>query len=562
MKRIFILLALFLTACEEELSIHERAAHEPLIESFTPISAPVGAEIIVTGRFLNDVHSATIGNVPVEIIQKVSASRLSLRVGADVSTGPLHLTNAAGTGSSAESFSCIYAVPEIRIADLPSSVDMGSVMLISGQHLNAARAVHFTSEGCEPHEAVIMTRSDRELVVKVPYVEKDHARISIEYFDGSAAVSTSLDHSPTMRIVKYVPKFDAYTFERSVVGTRLVLSGQYLNNVEKAFFGDVEAAIVAEPGQLSITVPAGDFPDGNNLVELRVVYFEGRESQVLKEDFVLFVPFIKIWKDKTTVTQGRWDGSSWCAFFSPETGLVYENSTWETQLDPVAVALKGTQWGAGNVPAPGVVSDSDYNSVPPYFFFSAGSDKAVTLQSPANSTGQLKNIYKENDSKTSITGGNSWPGTPILEFILLDKESANPAEVALYNRVIEGKLEKIDEETFAIDTEAKTLGGIAVGSKIKASYGSWNKSYTGWCDKQKDYTRDLANDPVDAVFIVVYYQNYGWDSKAPLSHIKRLGVLHITKVDWGLDAGQFRRSFVTFDCYWMKYDYDYTEIGL
>ena len=91
MKRILsqiLTLAVFATAVScEQLSLNEVPANEPVITSFTPQSAPIGAEIIVTGEYLHNVTAAYIGDVQVDITQKVSNTRLSIVVGQDVTSG-------------------------------------------------------------------------------------------------------------------------------------------------------------------------------------------------------------------------------------------------------------------------------------------------------------------------------------------------------------------------------------------------------------------------------------------------------------------------------------------
>lgn len=556
------LLAMF--SCET-LSIDEKTVSTPVIESFTPKAAPVGAEVVIYGDFLNDVTSASIGGVAVEIIEKVSNSRMSVRVGEDVNGGKIVLENPKGKGESSEAFTCTFAVPEITAASVVATIDMGSELLLAGSHLNSARSVEFYAAGYDKaHEAVILNQSDDEIVVKVPYVEAEDAVIVMTYFDGAEVKSTDRATAPATKVIKYIPAFDEYEFVRTTVGTQIELTGQYLNNIEKILFGETEAEFTAAADKIVITVPEGEFVDGPTEVKLQAVYFEGNETKTLKEDFIVYVPYIKIWKDKTTVCQARWDESPFTAFFSPETGRVYENKLWETELDPVAVTYKNIQWGSANIPKPGVVSDEEYNSVIPYFFFSAGaSDKAVTLQSPANSNGQLKNIYCENDSKTSITGKNNWTGTPILGYKVLDKASENEAEVKLYNDIITGDPEdiKIDETTFRIDIENNTLGGIAAGTMSGAS-SSCNKSKVGWCVEKFDDFSDAKDYRLDVVILVAYYTNCGYSAETPLANIKRLGIIHLKEADWGIEnSATYGRTFLTFNCYWQKRDYDYSKLA-
>ena len=78
----------------------------------------------------------------------------------------------------------------------------------------------------------------------------------------------------------------------------------------------------------------------------------------------------------------------------------YSNDVWSQEVDIIAAAGKNTCKTA-NIP---VVSETDYNSVNPYFFISGSSSKFnLAINSPANSNGQLKNF--KTSGKASITGG-------------------------------------------------------------------------------------------------------------------------------------------------------------
>ena len=82
-----------------------------------------------------------------------------------------------------------------------------------------------------------------------------------------------------------------------------------------------------------------------------------------------------------------------------------------------------------------------------------------------------------------------------------------------------------------------------------------------WCDHQ---TAELKDDPgykTDAVFLVAYYSNNGFDKEQPAKNIRRLGILHVTGIDWGVyNNSNFGSTRVTFNCYWQKYDYDYSKL--
>lgn len=562
----FLSIFLMLFASCETLRIDEQIEKEPVILSFTPKAAPIGATVLVEGQYLNDVIKAEIGGVEVEIKEKVSNTKMYIKVVQGVKSGKLALTNNVGKGESEDVFTCSFAVPQVYGNLLQESVLMGENILIPGKNLNSVIEVLFTADGySEPHKASLINQEDDELVVKVPYVEKSKSFITLVYFDGSENVSTELSSAPNIEVIRNEPSFDAYTFTKTAVGRSLVLTGTYLNNIEKVLVGEHEAVFFAEPRKLTFTIPAGDFKDGETVVAIKIVYFDGNEQEVLADNFVVFVPYVKYWEGMQIVCQGRTEASSFASFFSPENGKIYENAKWKTDLDPIAIKYANSQWGSSNTPKAGVVKDEDYNSVLPYFFFSAVSGNVIQLNSPANSNSQLKNFYinavnpegtASNDNR--VPGGNTtMPGTPILAFRYLNPASSDANETALIDKVLKGEIENINEDLFPIDIDAKTIAGISVSSMsggIKSS---------SWCDHQ---TASLTNNlgyEANAVFMVAYYHNNSFVKDNPTTGIKRLGFLHVKTIDWmvyNASTPNYGSTTVTFNCYWQKYDYNYEKL--
>ena len=560
-KYILILSALTAVLACDAISVEESVEHAPVITSFTPQSGPAGTVVDIQGEYLQDVTEAYIGTVKVDIVSKISSTFLKVEVDQSVTSGPVKLVNTTGDGLSDGSFSATFAVPAITASLLQESAEMGSNIMINGDHLSSATAVLFTAEGyTDAHQAEIVTRNADEIIVKVPYVEAENAKITLKYYDGSAQAETPLAGAPAIKIIRYVPHFNDFSFEKTAVGRSVTLAGEYLNNVDRITVGEWEAPIYKSANSLTFTIPAGDFADGETVVALKAWYFDNNESVTLAPDFTVFVPFVKFWENVVAWCQGRVEQNSYASFFSPENGKLYENAKWKTDLDPVAMELHGSQWGSANQPKAGVVSDSQYNSVVPYLFFSAVSGNVLQINSPANSNGQLKNFFTAatgtpaNDYR--VPGGNdNIPGTPILAFRPLS--TANETENALIQKVLADQIEKIDEATFPIDVENSRIAGISV-----SSFAGGVKSSV-FCDHQ---TATMVDDPgykLDAVILVAYYNNYGYNPDSRASGIRRLGLLHIKQIDWGVyNNSNLGASAVTFDCYWQKYDYDYSKVNL
>lgn len=543
----------FLCGCDST-SMKDVAISSPEVLSFSPESGSIGSEVIVTGEYLDDVVSATIGGGKVTILQKVSNQRLSLKVTDQARSGKIVLTNSIGEGVSEAEFTLEYPAPVVSQTGVPSEVEMGNNLLLSGSHMNVVSAVLFTAAegGTAGNEAEIVSQNENEIVVKVPYVESDRAMVTFKYFNGTENVETSSSSAPQLTVKRYEPEVTTNVFEPANVGDVVVLEGTYLNKIDKVLVGDIECKIMSKTeSELQFVVPTSDsFKNGDNIVPLKISYFDGRETPVLKEEFIVRVAFVYYWENKTIYAQA----GETSAFFSPETGLVYSNDVWSKDVDPIAAAGKNT-CDPANIPS---VSEKDYNSVNPYIFISGSSSKYnLAINSPANSNGQLKN-FKTSD-KASITGGSSYYGTPALSFAYLDPE-ANPDCAELVNNVKIGNIKNIDEKTFPLDVGKKTCAGIKPSVSAAPTTDIWAK-------EEFEAGVNKTNVKLDAVFLVFYYNVKGYDNKAtdknPVRDVKRIGLMYIKSADFKMKEGTEKdpsASSITFDMYWQKQDYDYSKV--
>lgn len=543
----------FLCGCDST-SMKDVSISSPEVLSFSPESGSIGSEVIVTGEYLDDVVSATIGGGKVTILQKVSNQRLSLKVTDQARSGKIVLTNSIGEGVSEAEFTLEYPAPVVSQTGVPSEVEMGNNLLLSGSHMNVVSAVLFTAAegGTAGNEAEIVSQNENEIVVKVPYVESDRAVVTFKYFNGTENVETSSSSAPQLTVKRYEPEVTTTVFEPANVGDVVVLEGTYLNKIDKVLVGDIECKIMSKTeSELQFVVPTSDsFKNGDNIVPLKISYFDGRETPVLAEKFIVRVAFVYYWENKTIYAQA----GETSAFFSPETGQVYSNDVWSKDVDPIAAAGKNT-CDPANIPS---VSEKDYNSVNPYIFISGSSSKYnLAINSPANSNGQLKN-FKTSD-KASITGGSSYYGTPALSFAYLDPE-ANPDCAELVNNVKIGNIKNIDEKTFPLDVEKKTCAGIKPSVSAAPTTDIWAK-------EEFEAGVNKTNVKIDAVFLVFYYNVKGYDNKAtdknPVRDVKRIGLMYIKSADFKMKEGTEKdpsASSITFDMYWQKQDYDYSKV--
>lgn len=536
-----------LTGCEKE-SMNEFVETAPKVASFTPAEGYAGCEVTIIGEALNNVVAAKIGDTDAEIAQRLSDKRISIRVPAMAPSGKITLLNAKGSGVSATDFTVTYPAPAPTLSELPEEVELSSNLLIFGDRMSVITRVLFKAEGHEAHEAEKVSQNDREIVVRVPYVEADDATIQFEYYDGTKLAIADGNAAGAIKVARFQPKVATVSATTAAIGDIVTLEGEYLDKVDRVLLDGAECMVTLQtPEALKFVVPELDsFADGENTAKLEIEYFDGGETATVNSGFVVNVPRVLFWEDRKVWGQGR-DVEEMTSFFSPQTGICYSNSLWRT-LDAVSYQHQASTCSANQVPA---VSQEEYESVVPYLFFTGVSAGQLQLNSPAGSASMLKNIFWENNSANDyrVTGANgNCYGTPVLGFLTLD--ASKPEHAELINKVATGTLDRLDQETYPIDTEAKTCGNIAIGSI------SNNVKDTQFAPGLFTVGQEKDTD-LDAYIMVFYYNHKGLNSSNRSENIRRMGVLHIKHIDFKLynNTNAPSSSSITFDMYWMKRDY-------
>ena len=538
--------SLALASCDNT-SMIEYIDTAPVIDSFVPSEGHAGCEITVTGASLNNVVKATVGGEEAEIVRRISDKNIIIRVPSLTVTGPITLSNSVGTGKSANNFILTYPAPEVDSSRFPEQIEVSSKLLMYGKKMGVITRVFFQAEGYEPHEAEILSSTEREIVVTVPYVEDDDVDMLLEYFDGKDFVTFN-PFEWKVEMLRNQPVVSQISHQNAKVGDLVVLTGKYLDKITRVLVDDEECDVTSKNSkQLKFMVPhLASYIDGENVSILSIEYADGTETRVLNPEFKVVVPAILIWEDRTVWAQGK-DVEQFTSFFSPQTGLTYSNSLWR-KLDAVSYQYQAATCSAVQKPA---VTEDEYNSVVPYFFFTGVSAGNLQLNSPAGSTSMLRNIFMADNSKAEdrVTGQNGdCYGTPVLTFLTLSEE--NSAHSTLINLVRSKSLSGLDEEHYPIDTEAKKMGNINIGSMANSLKDTSFAPGVFTVGEEK-------NTDLDAYILVLYYNSQGLDSDNRALNVKRAGVLHIKHIDFRLNNGTNTpsSSSITFDMYWMKQDY-------
>ena len=114
-------------------------------------------------------------------------------------------------------------------------------------------------------------------------------------------METSSSSAPKLTVKRYQPEVTTTVFEPANVGDMVVLEGAYLNKIDKVLLGDIECTITLQTEtELKFVVPTSDsFKNGDNMVPLKISYFDGRETPTLTDEFIVRVAFVYYWENRT-----------------------------------------------------------------------------------------------------------------------------------------------------------------------------------------------------------------------------------------------------------------------
>lgn len=146
------------------LAVSRNSSAQFRIVAFAPTRGKAGDEVVIFGSgFIADPaqNSVSFNGAPATITA-ASANALTVTVPSGVTTGPISVSNANGSGVTAQPF--IVVVPPVITAVNPSSVSRGATTRIevSGAQLATTRAITFAQSGLS---ARFLTGSDNLLSV-------------------------------------------------------------------------------------------------------------------------------------------------------------------------------------------------------------------------------------------------------------------------------------------------------------------------------------------------------------------------------------------------------------
>lgn len=410
---IFLLCALALTAvfsgCDEEEFVAgdiREAIAEPVISEFTPQTGSAGTTILVKGDNLATVNHAYIGGIETKIENRISNSQILLKViGLEV-TGPIKLVNNKGESQSSGNFAMQYVVPAISaITPNQTGFTLRDKVTITGTNLKAVLEFYFGTVKAE-----VLSLSDTQAEITVPFVEADKARIRLKYYgEGTEKyVESALEYDMLKPVVE--PTIASVPDEVEE-GNTFVITGEDLDRINKVLFGDIELVIEsASFDQVVVLFPEGIL-EADTYDQLIAIH-NGTVQLVLNPNFLAtMVPLYPYYFWQNIELSAHEGGST---FFSAKDGMAFDNCS-----------------------APSFVNDLDFSG----YITNA---RYFTIYGPHNTTNVLRN-YKCGETGLDELMGNAYLSIE-TRFRVLDPNNA--AHQPLIAKVKDGNIDDVNIELF------------------------------------------------------------------------------------------------------------------
>lgn len=172
-------------------SISRTAAAGVVVASFTPTYGPAGTQVTISGSGFDAtpaLNTVTIGGAGA-VVSSATDSTLVVTVPLGADTGPVAVTVAGNTGTSAQSFTVFK--PEVTSVS-PLLVDPGTPVTVTGANLDLAPGSTSVSVGATG--ATITSLSNTQAVFTAPTGGSGHVTVSTSY--GQATSSSILTVVP------------------------------------------------------------------------------------------------------------------------------------------------------------------------------------------------------------------------------------------------------------------------------------------------------------------------------------------------------------------------------
>ncbi len=237
----------------------------PTATGFSPSSGPSGTSVTVAGTGLDRISQLKIGNTSQTITSK-TASQLVFAVGAVTQTGVVTLTDALSNTITLGTFNVVLPGPPTVTGFVPMAGTASSFVRISGTNLGVITSVQFNGVT----SASLSSITDTSVSALVPGGASS-GPLTVTTLAGSTVSAESFTVIPSSTLTSMSPL-------SGILGTPVVLTGTYLDDVAEVSFGSVEAPFTIDsPTQITTAVPGGS--RGAEKVKITGLHGEARTKE-------------------------------------------------------------------------------------------------------------------------------------------------------------------------------------------------------------------------------------------------------------------------------------------
>ena len=237
----------------------------PSISSFSPISGAVGTQVTINGTSFSSATAVKFNGVSASGFTIVSSTEIRANVPPGASSGPISVTNAAGSVTSASNFTVLF--PPIVSSFTPASGVVGTEVTINGSFFSAAIEVKFNGTLAPGFNIV----SETEIRATVP-AGAATGKISVTNADGTGTSASDFTVIQTATISSFTPDIGPPSTEVTITGshftgtTDVQFNGSSVSAFTVSFDTQIRATAPAgaATGPISVTNPAGTGTSGSN----------------------------------------------------------------------------------------------------------------------------------------------------------------------------------------------------------------------------------------------------------------------------------------------------------
>ncbi|MFT3765888.1 MAG: IPT/TIG domain-containing protein [Minicystis sp.] len=214
----------------------------PSITSFTPTSGVPQTSVTITGSNFTGATGVSFGGTPASTFTVTSDTQIVAVVANRTVSGPVSVTNTAGSRSSQVSFT-IAAAPVIDGLS-PSAGAAGAKVTLAGQGFTGATAVTFGTPGIE---ADFTVQSDTQLVATVP-LGSTSGSIAVTTPAGSASAAQRFTVESSAP-----PSLQSFSPTSGGIGSAVQIGGSNFTGTTGVSFGGIPAQVIAVTSDTALT---------------------------------------------------------------------------------------------------------------------------------------------------------------------------------------------------------------------------------------------------------------------------------------------------------------------